>query len=329
MGVTAQRHRLTGWTPIDVTWSDQPQIRWCFTEGIPFTSPFFDQTIEECLRDPFRLLFWRETGIEALADFARSAPGLEPAGLVLHGSRCGSTLITQMFAGLAATLVVSEPGPVDALLRAPVADTGDALADRADCLRWMVSALGQPRGLLQTRLVVKLDAWAILALPLIRRAFPDTPLLFAYRDPRQVIASHLGRRGYHMIPGTLPAEALGMALGDHKSMSPEQYCAAVLGKLYEAALGAARDSNLHLVNYDALPGAVPDRIAPLFGVEVGDPERSVFAAAAARDAKNPAVPFLPDSAAKRRGATDAVTAAAGALVQGAYEALETIRVARS
>jgi hypothetical protein len=132
-----------------------------------------------------------------------------------------------------------------------------------------------------------------------------------------------------MIPGTLPAEELGMAPGERESMSPEQYCAAVLGALYGAALEAAQDSIIHLVNFDALPGAVPDTIAPLFGIEIGEAERSAFAVAAARDAKNPAVPFVPDSAARRRSATEAVIAAADAHVQDVYGALETIRVTRS
>ena len=85
MGVTAPAHSLQGWTPIAVKWVDRrPLIRWCFTEGIEFTDPFFDQTIDRCLLDPFRLLFWRESDIGSLGELAGASPGLEPAGFIFH-----------------------------------------------------------------------------------------------------------------------------------------------------------------------------------------------------------------------------------------------------
>src|SRR5579859_7781015 len=167
---------LAGWSPTQVRWiDDRPVVRWRYTEGVDFTDPFFHQTMDRCVRHPFRLLFWRDTPIEALAEFAAQSPGLEPSGFIFHMSRCGSTLMSQMFASLEHVLVLSEPAPADQVLRA---QTACATVTDAAVVRWlqgMMSALGQPRTAGQTRLVVKLDAWAILQYSVIREAFPATP----------------------------------------------------------------------------------------------------------------------------------------------------------
>jgi hypothetical protein len=324
MGVIATASRLAGWTPIAVDANGaEPVIRWCFTEGVEFTEPFFDQTIDRCLRDPFRLLFWRETGVEALAELARTSPGLQPAGFIFHMSRCGSTLAAQMLAGLTTTLVVSEAGPIDSIMRAGANRAGAPEEEElAEWLRGIVSALGQRRRPEQARLIVKLDAWAILRWPLIRRAFPDAPCVFVYRDPVEVVVSHLARRGYHTIPGTLPAGWLGA--GELPIMA-EEYVAAVLARLCERALDAARQGELTLVRYESLLEAVPETVARLFGIEVGPAERAAFSAVAGRDAKNQAIQFEADSEDKQRKATPAALAAVDACLRPVYDSLESIR----
>jgi hypothetical protein len=319
MGVIAAPAGLAGWTPIALEWDgSRPVIRWCFTEGVRFDDPLFDQTIDRCLADPFRLLFWRETELAELAEFASGSPGLEPAGFIFHMSRCGSTLLAQMLAALSPALVISEAGPIDSVLRG---DPGTPDERRVEQLRWMLSALGQPRGPEQNRLIVKLDAWAILQWPLIRRAFPDTPCVFVYRDPVEVVVSHLGHRGYHTIPGTLPADWFGLSERELRSLPGERYIAAVIGRLCEAALAPARAGQLTLVRYDRLRDGAPATVAPLFGIDIGPAERALFDRVAERDAKNSFVPFVADGADKRRRATAEVVAAVSQYAQPAYERL--------
>jgi hypothetical protein len=330
MGVTPAADALAEWTPIRLRWEGRrPVIRWCFTQGIEFTEPFFDQTIDRCQRNPFRLLFWRETGMDALGALASQSPGQTPAGFIFHMSRCGSTLVAQMLAGLGSALVISEAGPIDAVLRAQAARPDIVERDLVDWLRWMVSALGRSRHAGQTRFVVKFDAWAILQLPLIRAAFPDVACVFVYRDPVEVVVSHLGHRGYHMIPGALPPTTLGLSSREARSLSLEQYFAAVLACLCDAALAAARDGQLTLLQYSALPDAVPERVMPLFGIDVGASERDVLARIARQDAKNPVLPFTEDAADKQRRATPAVRAAVHARIAPVYAELENLRRGRS
>src|SRR5271155_185301 len=135
MGVKTTPPSLTGWTPVAVDFdAGRPVVRWCFTEGVEFTDPFFDQTIERCRLDLFRLLFWRRTDIDALGEFAAHSPGLAPSGLIFHLWRWGSTVLTQMLAGQNEALVMSEPPVIDRILRSR---TSDPQISEDDIVRWV------------------------------------------------------------------------------------------------------------------------------------------------------------------------------------------------
>ncbi len=332
---TAIARSLYGWAPVAVTSGTRAQfVRWCFTEGIDFTDPFFSQTIERCLYSPLRLLLGRETTVDELAAWAASNPGLEPAGLVFHASRCGSTLVAQLFASLASTLVLSEPEPLDQVLRS-AEQQGLEEDEVVRRLRWLVSAMAQPRRPQQERLIIKLDAWAVLWWGLLRRAFPRAPCVFLYREPEEIVASHLARPGYHMVPGSLPREKLfgephprnGSNDGAFTSVQPEVYCATVVAALFEAALDAARLGEMSLCHYRELPGLVPTRLAPLFRVGPGPNGPETFAEVAARDAKNPWLPFS-SSTRPLMCVPPAVEAAVNSSAGSVYERLESLRTAR-
>lgn len=289
---------LQGWTPIRVAVEDgRPVIDWCWTDGITFDDPFFDQSVERCLRDPYRLLFRKRTSIEVLGEWAEASPGLEPAGLILHMSRCGSTLVSQMFCARGGVRVMAEPGPFDALMRVPAPP-----AERAQWLRWLVSALGQA-GSGEQHLVLKLDAWAALDLAVVKSAFPDTPRLFLFREAAEVLVSQSGHRGYHMIQGTLPPAMVQLSPAEAMTMTPDAYGAAVLGAIVGAVVADVDDPAWLLVPYEDLPAAVPDRIAAHFGVEVSPEQAVAMKAAGGRDAKNPVLEFAGDTDRKRAAAT--------------------------
>lgn len=139
-----------------------------------------------------------------LLDWQAASPGLMPSVFIFHASRCGSTLLAQMLARLASHIVLSEPPPLDQLLRAHYVSPLVGAAQRA-AIDAMLAALGQRRDGRVFRLAVKLDAWNIHELPLLHRCFPDKPWLFLYRDPLEIAASHLQQPCMHMVPG-LPGE---------------------------------------------------------------------------------------------------------------------------
>jgi len=302
---------LDGWTPIRVHSQEEPVVEWCWMDGLTFSEPFFVQTVERALTTPFSLLFRRETSIDALGELE---PGLEPSGFVFHVSRCGSTLVSGMLASLSRHLVLSEPLPVDHVLRADA--SGD---DRVRWLRWIVSALGRPRSGDERAYVLKLDAWNACSLGLVRRAFPDVPWAFIFREPVEVLVSHMRQRGAHMVPGAIDPRLFGLDPGSIAQMPSEEYCARVLAAICRSAL-EHRDDRALFLDYRELPQAV-DRIAEAFGLECDEEELAHMQGLARFHAKNPHLSFSDDREEKEREASPALREAADRWVRPLYEEL--------
>lgn len=322
---------LDGWLPIR-TYAEAGGLRveWAHLGERRLMDPFFDETIERRLRHPFALLFRHQTSMAQLLERQVQRPGLAPAGFVFHMSRCGSTLISQMLAALPWSVVLSEPGPVDGVLRAHLELPGqEAEETRIAWLRAMVAALGQPRAGGERALFLKLDAWHVLHLPLIERAFPGVPWVFLYREPGEVMASHLGHRGAHMLPGVLEPGRVGLRAEQLPDMALEEYGARVLGRILEAGLSGVQGarSPARLVNYTELPAALPTLLQEHFGLRLGAEDLALLAAAGARSAKNPVMTFEDDRAEKARRLTPAAREAAERFIQPAYARLESLRQA--
>jgi hypothetical protein len=304
---------MKGWTPIRARPRDgELLVEWRWLDNAPFREPFFSDTVQLALERPFTLLFPRETAIDALAD---GGPGLEPNGFIFHMSRCGSTLVTQMLAAVPAFLAVSEPLLVNDVLRAPGTDD-----ERIRRLRLAVTALGRRRNGSERAYVVKLDPWATHDLPLIRRAFPDTPWLFLSRDPAEVLVSHRLAAGMHMLPSVVAPELFGSDLVSAATMAFDDYGAFVLGAICRQAI-AHRDDRALFLDYRDLPGAILERVLDWFGIDCSPAERAAMEAASNRDAKNPTRPFANDTAAKAQAATSELRAAADRWARPAYEEL--------
>ena len=305
---------LDGWTPIRVHWRAEPVVEWCWTDGLAFDDPFFTQTVERALRRPFSLLFRRET---PLSELDALEPGLEPNGLVFHLSRCGSTLVTQMLASVPQHLVLSEPPPVDDVL-----GIGASEEETVRRLRAMVSALGRPRQGDERGYVLKLDAWHACRLGTFRRAFPDVPWVFLFREPVEVLASQFRERGAHMVPGVLDPRLFGIDPREIAEMAPEEYCARVLAAICRSAL-AHRDEQALFLDYRELPGAVFDRVLGSFGLTCDAAEHATMERVSHLDAKNPALTFPTDGEASEREAIPELREAADRWVRPLYEELLT------
>lgn len=310
------RMNLEGWLPIRV-WqvAGQWRVDWCWFGDTRLHQPFFRDAVEEALRLPFNQAFRRETPLTTLIDWQERSPGLAPNAFIFHASRCGSTLISQMLAQLENHCVISEPPPLDALLR-----SGLPTVERRTAIEGLLSAYGQRRFCVEQRLVIKLDAWNIAELPLLRESFPETPWLFLYRDPLEIAVSHLRRPGMHMVPGMIGASGLDDGLPFD---STEDYIARQLGRLLESGLAQCRAFGGVAVNYSELPGAMAGRLAEFFGLD--DSQREQVFAAVGRHAKQPSEVFVGDSDDKRREASALLRERIEYWARAPYEALERER----
>ena len=233
-------------------------IDWCYFGSRRFVDPFFSQTVESCLRSPFNLLFRHQAPVQVLEEIRAVRQGVPPAGFVFHVSRCGSTLVSQMLASLSENIMISEAPVIDSAITGRKANASVTHDERSRWLTGILNALGQPRTGLEQRLFVKFDAWDILDFPVVRRAFPNVPWIFLYRDPVEVLVSQLNHRGAHMVPGVIDPELFGLDSARVTNLLPEEYCAAVLAALFKAGLNHHQEGG-RLVNYSELPEVVFSR----------------------------------------------------------------------
>ena len=309
---------LKGWLPIRI-WQEAEEWRmeWCWFGERKLDQPFFCDAVDDALRLPFNQAFRRETPLAVLCEWQQ--PAIPPAAFVHHASRCGSTLIGQMLAQLDEVIVISEPPPLDALLRGVL----DPAVRRA-ALHGLLAAYGQPRRGIEQKLVIKLDAWNIGELPLLHECFPEVPWIFVYREPLEIAVSHLRRAGMHMVPGILGPSSLD---GESQSDSREDYIGQRLGRILDFGFEYCRAFGGLPVNYQELPGAMSGHLADFFGLDAV--QRSKALSAAGRHAKQPGQVFVADSQDKQREATELLAERIEYWTRTPYDALEVLRGERS
>ncbi|RZJ13309.1 MAG: hypothetical protein EOO54_20070, partial [Haliea sp.] len=203
---------------------------WRYLGEHRFVEPFFQDSF--ALQDRQGRKVCR-TPLCALEEFA---DGVAPTAFIFHVSRCGSTLITQMLASLPSCIVISEPPVLDAFFR--LHHHQPARSGGIGTLRSLVAALGQRRSAEERHLFVKFDSWHMPWMPLVRQAFPETPIVLLYRDPVQVLASHRLQRGPQMVPGMVDTSLLR---ADASAIAPSDldgYASKVLDAIFSEALRA-------------------------------------------------------------------------------------------
>ena len=321
--MTAQQ--LTGYLPIDVKWVEaQAQIDWCLVADTKFTASFFSETIQQCLRRPFNLAFRPRTDVDALITCARSQDCLSPSGFIFHMSRCGSTLLAQMFAAVAQNLVLSEAPPIDRILAAKRFNPNLCEQEHIAMLRAMMLSLGQRRRPELNRYIIKLDSWHVSHLELIQRAFPDVPWVFLYRDPLEVLVSNLDHLAGATSPGSAEHLPPGVDVLDALTMPVEQYVSLVLAHICRGALTQKNNPLGLFVNYQDLPNVALPKILQHFQIQPSADELAQMQQQTRFHAKQKRESFSPDSERKQREASDAARHFSDSIILPLYAQLERV-----
>jgi hypothetical protein len=311
------------WLPIQVSAvGGEPVIDWAYFGSEPLRQSFFEDSIRQAMRRPFNRMFsYRTTLADFLAD-AGSNAGLAPDGFIFHMSRCGSTLVSQMLAALPQNIAISEAAPIDAIVQLSRLWPALPPEQHAGQLAAMVAAFGRKRSGAERHFFIKLDSWHALALPLFRKAFPDVPWLFLYRDPVEVMVSQSRQPGMQMVPGILPPSVYG--IDDSGSVLGDEYAARVLAKVCEAAASGSGLGRALFVNYRDLPDAFWSKILPHFGVSFSAEDCDTMRQAARYDAKAPHFEFTGDISAKQSEASGDMRALADVHLGAVYRRLEEL-----
>jgi hypothetical protein len=310
---------LARWTPIRFDFSGPtPTVDWADLSAERFAEPFFDQTVARWATGPHARPLVK-TGLDALLALD-DEPSLDPAGMVFHTSRCGSTVVSRLLATVPGVVVIAEPSPLNALLGLdPQRVDGATLVQ---VVRLLVRALGRRRHGDERQLVLKCTSWNIRRREILTAAFPDTPWVWVQRDPTQVVASLLATPpdwlgDQEPLPQT--ARHFGIDPAALSAMTRAEFTARALGAmLFSAATGPARRV---CIDHAELPAAVWQRVAPHFGITVDGAaiermtEQAKFYS---KDAE--AQPFSGDSP-DRRPVTDEIRAAARRFAEPGYRQL--------
>ncbi|UMB67608.1 hypothetical protein [Mycobacterium paraterrae] len=259
---------LARWTPVRFNLSTpSPTVDWADLSAERFSEPFFDQTVGRWSRGPRAQPLVR-TGLDVLAALDNE-PSLDPAGLIFHFSRCGSTLVSQLLSTVQGVVVVAEPSPLNALLGLDPARVDGATLVRV--VRLLLRALGRRRHGDEEHLVLKCTSWNIRRQEILTAAFPGTPWVWVQRDPAQVVASLLAGPPRWLGEHTPPAETalrFGIDPADVPAMSRAEFVARALGAmLWSASAGPA---GRICVDHAELPAAVWQRVAPHFGIDIDE-----------------------------------------------------------
>lgn len=281
-------------------------VDWLYFGAEALPEAFYEDSLRRALSLPINRALRYRTALDDLIGHTAALDSLTPDGFIFHMSRCGSTLVAQMLAALDDSIVISEAPPIDSALQ--IGRDADAAA-AAEALRAVVLAFGRRRSARERRYLVKLDCWHTLALSVFRRAFPDVPWLFLYRDPVEVLVSQMRQRGMQTVPQFLPPGFYGIDAAER--MTKEAYCARVLAAVCRAALDHRGLGGGLFLDYRHLPHAVFTAVLPHFGLSCSDAERVRMGQAAQRNAKSPGFAFVGDSQSKQDGASAAVRRAAG------------------
>lgn len=303
-----QLESLSGWYPV-VARNDQ--LWWRFVGERRFTEPFFYDSITGIDHAQKRCL---HTSFQALDEFEDT---LAPTAFIFHTSRCGSTLLSQLLTFLSSCVVMSEPTIIDSYLSLYHAQPEQSGAEKA--LRQLIGALGQRRFTEERHFFIKLDSWHIKSLPLFRKAFPDTPFIFMYRKPEEVLASHQRQRGPQMVPGLVDSAMMEL---DSEPLEPgelDKYSVKVLGHFFKAACDQAEE--LILLNYNQLPQIIWTDLLDLFSIALSPAELEAMKNRSGLHSKN-AVKFTGDP----EPAVYNVNIELCATVYPYYEKLERLRV---
>jgi len=200
---------------------------------------------------------------------SRERKPLSPSGFVFHESRVGSTLIANMLASVPTNLVYSESAPPPAVINHCRSCTTE---QRTTVLRQLFALMGASP--VHERLFFKFQSITVPNIAILSAAFPETPWIFVYRDPVQVMMSHfkhgVGGHGApclreHKRPRAATARILDPTdASKASSASAERYCAAHLAMLCEHALenDKAAGAKALMVNYDSLPGSLVHYVVP-------------------------------------------------------------------
>ena len=246
-------HPLKNWIPFRLDFHEKElYCRWIYIGDKKFTEPFFHETTGQCrIFDENQKSFHAVSTLDGIIDFSKNIPSLVPTAFIFHVSRCGSTLLAQLLSLDEQNIVLAEPPIFDEVLREITFKKPEISDEKIDeSLKAIVKFLGQKRTGNEQNFFIKLDSWHIFHYEKLRKLYPETPFIFSFRRPDEVIRSQVREAGMHAAPGVIQPELFGFTLEEILQVERPVYVAKVLEKYFERYVEIIEtDKNVLFVNY--------------------------------------------------------------------------------
>lgn len=261
---------LQYWVPWKLT--KEFDCRWLNTGKLPFTAPFFDDTISACRRlELNRSAYTSISSLEMLNGWGEQLKGPSPSAIIFHVSRCGSTLLSQLLSRSSDNLVLSEVPFLDELLRLPF-KANEIKSETVS--KYFYAALkfyAQPRLEKYSHLFIKSDSWHLHFYEQLRKLFPSTKFILLYRDPQEVLLSQQRQRGLQSVPGLLEYQIFKFNKEESEITDPDRYMGLVLETYFNKMIQIIEsDPNAIAFNYSDGMINIATRLYKLLKIPVSE-----------------------------------------------------------
>jgi hypothetical protein len=263
---------------------------------------------------------------------------LYPTGFVFHESRCGSTLVANSLAAMNPTKhrVYSESSPPIVALRACGFEGQDCPEGRAvELVQDVIYVMGRTDRPEEEDMFFKIQSIGSRYLPVFLEAFPDTPWIYVYRDPVQIMMSQLanGENRANCVRQLrdVPQKRVEKLLEDGKvveNLPAVEKCALHLSLLCESAVSALFEAGMlaRPVNYENIVQKLIHHVIPdHFGVLMTDEAENNILQVASKYSKGrgkKSRQWKEDSVQKEKQASQGIRHAANYFLKEWYDIME-------
>jgi hypothetical protein len=315
------------WLPVSFNFSPTAaSVRWVAFGHKRLSEPFFNHTVQH-LRKSIPAAPERSTALTALLEAAAPTPHVEPAGVIFHVSRCGSTLLANVLKTGKEVVVMAEANPFGILFQPRLFHNSALQNVNPQEIRKLLldSVVRLYAAAFGSRLIIKCHAATILEIALIRSVWPTVPFLVLIRDPVEVMVSNLAKpSGWvrSMYRSSTQRNLFGLEYRQIHQMSMEEYCARGLGRFLQAAVEQL-DRNCWVLDYDDLNVSNLYKVSQLFHVSLPTSDSPEFQEAFLSYSKYRSTPemFQGDRERKQREAPPSLRSWAAQWAQEPYRKL--------
>lgn len=242
--------------------------------------PFFEEDIAQSRQSLLAQLIQPFSELEQLLPQRLIVPEVQPALLIFHWSRCGSTLVSGSFALQHNVKVLSESMLASDLLNDPC-----WAAQQPELLDLVLRLQGRLRHNEQ-QLVVKCNAWDLQHWQLWVSLYPRAGVLCLIRQPEAILASHHHQAGRHMV-----RQQPALWQESDQSASLLDYRIQVMQRMATLMNAMRQQHDCTVLSYDQLKDSTAQQLASLAGLKLTDAEQWQWQEFRFFDAKQQGLPF--------------------------------------